>query len=70
MIVLEKKCFMFYTINANKNVELLFFKYENIQTESTCTEIAVEFRILYNNDNSKLQFHVFNIYFSLRKMTL
>ena len=61
---------MFYTINSNKNVELLFIKYENIQTESTCTEIAVEFRILYNNDNSKLQFHVFNINFSLRKMTL
>ena len=68
MIILEKK--MFYTINANKNVELLFFKYENIQTESTCIEIAVEFRILYNNDNSKLQYHVFNIYFSLSKMTL
>ena len=61
---------MFNTINANKNVELLFFKYENIQTESTCIEIAVEFRILYNNDNSKLQFHVFNIYVSLSKMTL
>ena len=59
---------MFYEINANKNVELLFFRYENIQTEST--EIAVEFRILYNNDNSKLQFHFFNINFSLRKMTL
>ena len=59
---------MFYEINANKNVELLFFRYENIQTEST--EIAVEFRILYNNDNSKLQFHVSYIYFSLRKMAL
>ena len=42
----------------DKTVELLFFKYENIQTESTCTEISVEFRILFNNNHSKLQFHV------------
>ena len=55
---------MFCTINANKNVELLFFKYENIQTESTCTEIAVEFRIriilIILNDNSMFLKFIFH----------
>ena len=62
MIILEKKCFI--RLMRAKMLNYLFFKYENIQTESTCTEIAVEFRIriilIILNDNSMFLKFIFH----------
>ena len=65
MIILKRKkiCLIINVKNADKNLKILFFKFFfNVRIFKlkvhACTEISIEFRILFYNNHSKLQFHV------------